>query len=183
MVLPMRHHPLLKIAVPLCAALLVSCGQPAWEVHTYPMGAKVTIGRLTYNAIETQWYPAFGTGPAARAAENQFLLVRLSVANGGPEDVAVPNFTLDDGKGRQFAELSDGNQVPDWIGALRTLAPTDSMSGNAVFDVPAGHYTLHILDENGQHEACIDLPMNFQKELLEAPDVNLLKGAPAASKH
>jgi len=146
------------------------------------MGQKVTIGHLTYNVIETQWHPEFGAGPAARAAENQFLLVRLSVTNGGAGDAAVPNLSVEDSRGRAFPELTDGNQVPDWIGALRTLAPADTLTGNAVFDVSAGHYSLDILDEDSQHPARIDLPLSIETEPVEAPGVDLLKTEPASGK-
>lgn len=178
----MRHHRWLLIVVPFCAAVLASCGEGPGEVRTYALGQKATLGHLTYVAIETQWYPAFGAGPGARAPQNQFLLVRLSVSNGGGSDASVQNLSVEDSSGHRFSELSNGDQVPDWIGVLRTLAPADTLAGNAVFDVPTGHYTLHIFDEDGKHEALIDLPLNFQKEPLEAPGVDLLKTEPAAPK-
>lgn len=178
MVLPMRLHGWPLILVPFCAAWLTSCVERAPEVRTYTLGQKATLGHLIYLALETQWLPAFGEGPAARAAQNQFLLVRLSVTNGGSADAAVPNFSVEDGTGRRFPELTDGSGVPDWIGALRTLAPADTIIGNAVFDVPTSHYTLHVLDEDSQHEARIDLPLNFQNGPLETPGLDLLKTAP-----
>jgi hypothetical protein len=176
MVLPMHRHGWLLLLVPLCAACLVSCVERAWEVRTYPLGQKVQLGSLMYLGIETQWLPAFGEGPAARAAENQFLLVRLSVTNGGNAEASVPNFSVEDSTGRRFPELRDGEGVQDWIGTLRTLAPADTLVGNAAFDVATGHYTLHILDENGQHEARIDLPLNFQNGPAEDPGLDLRIG-------
>jgi hypothetical protein len=183
MVLLMLRRSWLYLLIPLCAAGLASCVEHAWEVRTYPLGQKVTLGHLTYVAIETQWYPALGEGPGARAAQNQFLLVRVSVTNGGSAEAASPNLTVEDSAGRRYPELSDGEGVTDWIGALRLLAPADSLTGNAVFDVPPGHYTLHILDEDNQHEARIDLPLNFQTAPTETPGLDLLKpeqAAPAA---
>jgi len=182
MVLLMRHHGWLFIAVPLCAACLAACVERPPEVRTYALGQKATLGNLTYLGIETQWHPAFGEGPAARAAQNQFLLVRLSVTNGGSSEAAVPNFSVEDNTGRRFPELSDGAGVPDWIGALRTLAPADTLVGNAVFDVPTGHYTLHILDEDSQHEARLDLPLNFRNGAVEEPDLDLRNGPAPAKK-
>ena len=182
MVLPMRLHGWLLILVPLCAACLASCVDHTWEVRTYTLGQKVKLGDLTYLGLETQRFPAFGEGPAARAAQNQFLLVRLSVSNGGNSDAAVPNFNVEDSTGRHFPELTDGAGVPDWIGALRTLAPADTLVGNAVFDVPTGHYTLHILDEDSQHEARLDLPLNFQNGSVEGPGVDLRTGPAPVKK-
>ena len=181
MVLLMRHHGWLLLLIPLCSACLVSCGERPSEVRTYTLGQKVQLGSLTYLGLETQWLPAFGEGPTARAAQNQFLLVRLSVTNGGSADAAVPNFGVEDSTGRRFPELRDGDGVQDWIGALRTLAPADTLVGNAVFDVPAGHYTLHILDEDSQHEARIDLPLSFQTSPMDAPGPDLRTG-PAPDK-
>jgi hypothetical protein len=178
MVLLMRHRRWLLVLVPLCAAWFSSCADQAWEVRTYPLGQKVTIGHLTYAAIETQWYPALGDGPAARAAQNQFLLVRLSVANGGSTETAAPNLSVEDSTGHSFPELSDGEGVTDWIGTLHMLEPAGTLSGNAVFDVPAGHYTLRILDEDSQHEARIDLPLDFQSSPAEVLGLDPLKPAP-----
>jgi len=104
MVLLMRHHGWLLLLIPLCSACLVSCGERPSEVRTYTLGQKVQLGSLTYLGLETQWLPAFGEGPTARAAQNQFLLVRLSVTNGGNSDAAVPNFSVEDSAGRRFPE-------------------------------------------------------------------------------
>jgi len=181
MVLLMRPHPRLIILIPLCAVWLASCADHAWEVRTYPLGEKVNLGHLTYLGIETQWFPVFGEGPSTRAPQNRFLVVRVSITNGGTSDAAVPNFIVEDNSGHRFAELTDGSGVQDWIGALRTLAPADTLVGNAVFDVPTGHYTLHILDEDSQHEALLDLPLNFQHGPLDSPSLDLRNG-PAPGK-
>ncbi len=178
MVLLMTHRRWLSLLVPLCAACLASCADHGWEVRTYPLGQRVTIGHLTYAAIETQWYAALGEGPAARAAQNQFLLVRLSVTNGSNAETVAPNLSVEDSTGRRFPELGDGEGVTDWIGGLHVLAPASTLSGNAVFDVPAGHYTLHIFDEESEHEARIDLPLNFQDSPAEDSGQDLLKPTP-----
>ncbi|MGD0046718.1 MAG: hypothetical protein ABSE42_06830 [Bryobacteraceae bacterium] len=178
----MRLHRWMLILVPFCAVWLASCVEHAWEVRTYSLGQKVAIGHLTYLGIVTQWLPAFGQGPGARAAQNQFLLVRLSVSNSGNSDVAVPNFSVEDSAGHRFPELSDGTGVPDWIGALRTLASNDTLVGNAAFDVAVGPYTLHILDEDGQHEARIELPLDFQNQSVEAPALELSPAPSQATK-
>jgi len=178
----MRPRRPLLLLVPLVALLLASCRERAPEVRSYPLGAKVVLGHLTYVAIETQWYPAFGQGPGARTPQNQFLVVRLSVTNGGSTEASVPALSVEDSSGNRFAELGNGDQVPDWLGLLRTLAPADTLSGNAAFDVATGHYSLHIFDEDEKNEARIELPLNFRKEPLEAPGVDLLKTEPAPPK-
>ena len=178
----MRRNACLLPLIALCAAGLVSCGGRAWEVHTYPLGERVQLGSLTYLGIETQWYPQFGDGPMARAPRNEFLLVRLSITNSGNAEAAVPNFSLEDSAGHRYAELSDGSGAQDWIGALRMLAPADTLVGNALFDVPGGHYTLHIFDQDDRHEARLDLPFSFQQAPVEAPGVDLSGAPPEAKK-
>jgi len=42
------------------------------------------------------------------------------------------------------------------------------MQGNLVFDVAPRHYKLRVTDEEGQHTALIDLPLEFNAE---APDL------------
>jgi len=79
----MHRRPGLLIGAVILAGVLVSCSERPPEVRTYVLGQKAQLGHLTYVAVETQWYPAFGGGPGARAPQNQFLLVRLSVTNGG----------------------------------------------------------------------------------------------------
>jgi len=178
----MRRHRGLLISIPLCAAVLASCGERPAEVRTYQLGQRAAVGHLTYVAMETQWYAAFGEGPGARAPQNHFLLVRLSVTNGGGSEASVPSLSVDDGSGHRFEELNNGDQVPDWIGMLRTLAPADTLRGNIVFDVPTGNYTLHISNEDEKQEALVDLPLNLQREPLEVPGVDLLKPEPATPK-
>jgi len=177
----MRHRFWRLLLVGLCAACLTSCVERDWEVRTYPLGEKVTLGHLTYVAIQTQWYPALGDGPAARTPRNQFLLVRMSVSNGGSAEAAVPNLSVEDSAGNRFRELNDGEGVPNWIGALRLLASADSLGGDALFDVPTGHYWLNILDEDGQHEARIDLPLNLQDSRSDSGVPDLLQRAPGAA--
>ncbi|MGA2040361.1 MAG: DUF4352 domain-containing protein [Bryobacteraceae bacterium] len=178
----MRLHSWLFLLVGLCALCLTSCAEHAWEVRTYSMGQKVTLGGLTYLGIDTQWFPSFGEGPGSRAAQNQFLLVRLSITNGGHADAALPSLSIEDTAGRRFPEQSDGEGVEEWIGMLRTLAPADTIAGNVLFDVPTGHYTLHIFDEDGQREARIDLPLNFQNGSTEGPAPDLRNAPPPARK-
>jgi hypothetical protein len=60
--------------------------------------------------------------------------------------------------------VSDGQGVPQWIGYIRQINPADTMQGNLVFDAPPRHYKLRVTDEEGQHEAMIDLPLEFSEE-------------------
>ena len=60
--------------------------------------------------------------------------------------------------------MSNGDQVPSWIGFLRHIKPAETLQGNAVFDVPPKHYRLRVSDENDQKSEQIDIPLSFGVE-------------------
>ena len=133
------------------------------------MGERVSSGSLVYNVFDTQWKTQLGEGPQARIPKDRFLLVRLSIANGGTQEVIVPNLSVVDDSGQSYTELSDGDQAPSWIGFLRRVKPAENLQGNIVFDVPPKHYELRVSDENDQKTAAIDLPLNFTSETPAIP--------------
>jgi len=132
---------------------------PGAAVH--PMGERVTTGSLVYNVFEAQWKAQLGDGAQARVPKDRFLLVRLSIANGGSAELMVPTLSIVDDSGQTYQELSDGESVPNWIGFLRHVKPAENLEGNIVFDVPPKHYRLRVADENGQKTADVDIPLNF----------------------
>jgi len=81
--------------------------------------------------------------------------------NSGSGDLIVPNLTIEDDKGNSYAELRDGDGVPDWIGYLRQVKPAESARGNLLFDAPPAHYKLRITDENEENSAYFDIPLSF----------------------
>jgi hypothetical protein len=70
-----------------------------------------------------------------------------------------------DDNGQTYPELTDAHDVPQWIGALRTVKPAEAAQGNLVFDVPPRHYRLQVPDEDNQAAALIDIPLSFGSEL------------------
>jgi hypothetical protein len=128
------------------------------------MGEKVFIGHLIYTVYETQWLTQIGQEPASRIPQNRFFLVRMSVVNSGGGTVISPHVTIEDGKGNQFEEVSNGEGVPQWIGYLRQVQPAESSSGNVVFDAPPARYQLRVADEGESKFALIDLPLTFAAE-------------------
>lgn len=131
----------------------------------FDMGSRVEVGHLIYTVFETQWLPQIGAGDTARVPKNRFFLIRLSAVNSGSEELLVPNVTLQDDQGNTVDELSDGDQVSQWIGFVRKIRPADSISGNVVFDAEPKHYRLRVTDENGEKTALVDLPLNFNGDL------------------
>lgn len=125
------------------------------------MGDKASIGPLIYNVFDTQWMTQVGAGEKTRVPANRFLLVRLSVVNSGGEESSIPSFTLMGDDGQTYAEITEGEEVPQWLGMLRHIKPAETTQGTVLFDAPAKHYRLKVTDEGEQHSAYIDLPLNF----------------------
>ena len=165
-------RPLLVPALVLPALLIsVACKRDPIPVRSYQLGERVKVGRFVYSAFETQWLAQIGEGPEARVPQQRFFLVRMAVTNSGGDAAAAPNLSVVDDNGTAYEELSNGDGVPQWIGFLRMVGPSDTAQGNLVFDVPPRHYRLRVSDEGGQNTATIDLPLDFATP--QAPDITL----------
>ena len=167
---------LMLLAAVAAAFLLSSCGDSGDKespVRTYNMGEKITLGHIVYVVFENQWLTHIGQGADARIPQHRFLLVRLSASNSLSTDIIVPNFSIEDDSGNTYPELSSGEDVPHYIGYLRSVKGTDTADGNAIFDAPPRHYKMKITDETGERAAFIDIPLNF---VAETPDVPQMSG-------
>src|SRR5689334_212015 len=116
-----------------CGALLWSgclagCGRFRPARVNYQMGEKVPLGSLTYNIIETTWLTQLGNGFRVRTPQQRFLLISLSVSNGGGSDLSVPPLSLENYEGQSFLE-ERGEDVENWIGLLRTISPAQTLEG------------------------------------------------------
>jgi hypothetical protein len=135
-------------------------------IGTFPMGERVQLGPLTYNVLETEWKNQLSEGAAGKVPANRYLLVKMSITNGGGGNVAVPLLTVEDASGHAYSEVTEGTDaVQDWLGLLRNLAPAQNDNGVAIFDVPMGGYKLRISDggEIGNEKtALIDIPVHIQ---------------------
>jgi hypothetical protein len=154
----------------VCLAAWTGCAPArAPEARIQRMGDRVTVGSLIYNVFEDQWKAQLGQGSDARIPKDRFFLLRLSVVNGGSSDVMIPSLTLVDDAGQTYAELTNGDGVPEWTGYLRRVKPAETLQGNVVFDVPPKHYRLRIGDETSQKIRDIDIPLNFASEVPDTP--------------
>jgi hypothetical protein len=163
------------------ALSLASCGEKQSPLRTFDLGRRVTLGHLAYTVFDTQWLTQIGSGPSARVPQNRFFLVRLTAVNSASDATLVPNFSIEDDKGNSFEEVDKGDGVPQWIGFIRQAKPAESVDGNIVFDAPPRHYKLRLTDENGEHAALIDIPLNFASETPDAPVMPDLKpGTPSS---
>jgi hypothetical protein len=171
----MRQLRYLALIAAVCAAgVLSSCGDSddkAYPVRTYNVGERVAVGHIVYVVYETQWMTHLGDTPDARVPQSRFFLIRMSALNTSSGDVTVPNFTIEDDSGHSYPELSDGANVPQYIGYLRKVKAGQSVQGHALFDAPPRHYKLKLMDENGEKSAMVDIPLSFTSESPEVPSL------------
>jgi hypothetical protein len=78
--------------------------------------------------------------------------------------------TLVDDTGHNYTELSDGANVPNWLGVVRNVGPAQTEQGFVVFDAPTKHYRLRLNDPVDENEIAIDVPLNFVHEQLKTVD-------------
>src|ERR1700677_2924172 len=110
------------------------------------MGERVTVGPLSYNVIESSWQNQLGSEFKMRIPEQRYLLITVSVTNGGGRDISVPLLTLQSQNGTNYTESDNGDGVEQWFGLLRTLNPAQTQQGRLLFDVPLGSYRLKVTD-------------------------------------
>ena len=139
------------------------------EARFHRMGERVTVGSFVYNVFDDQWRTELGEGSDARIPKDRFFLVHMSVLNGGSAEFLVPTLTLVDDSGQSYAELSNGDQVPSWLGFLCRVKPAETLQGDVVFDVPPRHYRLRVGDENDQKHEEVDIPLSFSDQAPEIP--------------
>ncbi len=117
------------------------------------MGERVRVGPLIYTVQGTEWHDQLGDGPDLRMPQHRFLLVRVSITNSGIRETGIPPMSLLGPGGEQHPELSDGKQVPEWLGFLRSVKPAETEHGRVLFDVPSGTYRLRVSAEAETEEA------------------------------
>lgn len=160
----------MRLVLVALLATLFSCSsadkiQPS---HTYQLGERTKLGRLTYTVSEKQWQNQFGSGVDARIPQNRFLLLRFSIQNTGAEEAIVPNTQLQDDAGVSYPEVADGEGVSDWIGNTRQVKAGGGIEGYLFYDVPQKHYLLRVEGEDEKESAFIDIPLSFDSDV---PDV------------
>ena len=144
----------------------------------YAAGDKATVGPLVYNVTDTEVTQQLGDDPAKeRTPQDRFFLVKVSVSNSSADDQPIPAMTLVDDAGHSYTELADGTGVPNWLGVVREVRPTQTEQGVVLFDAPTKHYRLRLNDPLDENEIAIDVPLSFVHEQLK--NVDTAPGAPA----
>ena len=108
------------------------------------MGERATNGPLIYTVIDTTWRAQLGEGFQIRLPQNRFLMITLSVTNGGGNEVSLPLFSIEDGSGKSYLEAENGAGVDGWFGLLRSLPPAQTQQGRIMFDVPLSSYKIKL---------------------------------------
>jgi hypothetical protein len=142
-----RRPLVLRVAMlTLLGVVLGGCGRSGVNstVIDFALGDKAANPPLTYSVIETSWKTQLGEGFKIRSPQNRFLLVRVSVTNGGGAEVALPLFSLIDVNGKEYREEENGEGVDNWFGLLRSVAPAQTLQGQLLFDVPLASYKIRL---------------------------------------
>ena len=169
----MRRNCLLVAACSILVGFAVSCSrEPKQEpLRVYRLGDKVELGHLHYTVSEAKWVNELPASPGPRTPHDRFLLLHVSIMNGGGENTMLPNLSIEDDSGKSYPELSDGSSVPNWMGYLRKTMPAEVAQGNIVFDAPPKVYRLRVVDENGENPALIEVPLTFSTDNAGAPPI------------
>lgn len=125
---------------------LAGCNRQTATQIDYQMGERITVGPLVYNVVETVWQSQLGDPFKLRLPEQRFLLVTVSVTNGGGRDVSVPMLALENQNGQKYQESENGEGVDNWFGLLRNITPAQTQQGRLLFDVPLSSYKLRLTD-------------------------------------
>ncbi|MGH9559275.1 MAG: DUF4352 domain-containing protein [Bryobacteraceae bacterium] len=156
----------LRSALVLAALVsLAGCGNKQNSIEIdHRMGERVTVGPLTYNVIESSWRSQLGEGFRVRVPQQRFLLISISVTNGGGHQISMPLLSLENSIGATFRESDSGDGVGEWFGLLRNIDPAQTQQGRLVFDVPLGTYRLRLTngsDAGTEKYAYVEIPLRM----------------------
>jgi Domain of unknown function (DUF4352) len=152
----------------LAALFFSGCARPQPPRSEFSMGERVPLGSMTYSVVESAWRTELGESFRVRTPEQRFLLIKLSVTNGGGKDVSIPLLTLEGTNGQTYRELPNGEGVDSWFGLLRTISPGQTQQGNIVFDVPLTSYKLRvpdIADAELEKYVSVEIPLRLDTDL------------------
>jgi hypothetical protein len=160
-------HILAFALVGACTVATFGCrtNQPLAKAE-YHIGDTAAAGPLTFNVIEARWVSQLDAFPTARIPERNFLLVRVTVTNGGGTEMSIPFLKLINSNGDTFTESENGAGVEHWLGLIRRINPAQTDDGWLLFDVPTNSYQLRVSDgalEN-EHVALISIPLSMNSD-------------------
>jgi hypothetical protein len=158
--------PLLLIAI--LSSFLAGCASSQSASGTeYQMGERVSVGPLTYNVVESVWRSQLGDALKVRIPDQRFLVLTISVTNGGGKQISVPFLTLQNQSGQMFQESENGEEVDNWFGLLRNLDPAQTQQGRILFDVVLSSYRLRVTDGGDpgtERFAWVEIPLRIDTD-------------------
>lgn len=165
----MLRLPLLLIPMLI---LLAGCEPQKQTNLNYDMGERVEIGPFTYVVVESTWRSQLGEGFQVRVPKNRFLILTVSVTNGGGSENSIPMLNIEGSNGQMYQESSDGAGILNWLGVLRTVKPAETLQGRIIFDVPLGAFRLRVPDggETGYEKyAWVNIPLDIDAGQAQTP--------------
>jgi hypothetical protein len=131
----------------------------------FSMGTLVAVGGLTYTVIDQRWAEALPSSTGVRLPKERFLIIGISVTNGGGATAGIPLLTLVGSDGKEYQEETKGDGISNWLGYIRILEPAQTEHGRLLFDVPPGVYKLRV-SSGGEPEdevtALVTIPFRIE---------------------
>jgi hypothetical protein len=173
-----KSETLVALFLPL-VLLCSGCAEQNSTKLSFQMGEKIPLGPFTFNVIQTTWRTELGEGFKIRSPKQRFLLISISVTNGGGKEVALPLFKLENDRGETITESDNSEGVPNGLGILRSIAPAETLQGALLFDVPLASYKLQLTDggePGAEKTASVEIPLRMDVDSgVQAPIPNKLK--------
>ena len=168
----------LKLCAVVGFVVLAGCGSQSGETKpssgkTYVMGSPAAVGPLSYTVLHSTWSETLETGDGVTTPKHRFLVLDISIASGGTEEVGVPLLFLVDEKGKEVMEEQKLLGLTGWMGMMRVIRPVETLSGTVVFDVPMANYKLKVTsggDPEKEVEAFIDIPLRLEGQGMPGAD-------------
>jgi hypothetical protein len=148
--------------------LLAGCSRRgASAERTHRMGERVEVAGLTYTVLDAAWKAQLGDEVKPRIPKDRFLVLHLTITNGTSKEAVAPMLSLVDQSGATYPEISDGEGIPQWLGMLRQIRPSQTEEGRIAFDVRSGTYKLRVTggdDPDEEKSALIEIPLTLDYE-------------------
>ncbi len=147
---------------------LTACGDGGRSTRIdYQMGERVPLEPFTYNVIESTWRSQLGSALQMRLPNQRFLILNISITNGGGKEVPIPNFQLERANGDLIPEEMKGEGIDQWLGMIRNIGPGQTLQGRVVFDCALTSYKLRMTDggePGGEKIKFVEIPLRLDPE-------------------
>lgn len=146
--------------------LLAGCGGSGASTVNAKLGEAIALGGIEHTILGAEWRTSIGQGTESRVPSQQFLVLKLAVANKDSATAEIASLRLVAANGQEYEELADGSGLPDWLGLVRSLSPRESRQGTVLFDAPRAVYTLklteHTIDGDDANVALVEIPIRME---------------------